>query len=43
MVENLPPNAGDEGSIPVRGQIPHAMGQLNPHAATREACLQHSQ
>ena len=37
MVKNPPSNAGDAGSIPGQGtKIPHAMGQLNPHAATRE-------
>ena len=35
VVKNLPPNAGDMGLIP--GQetnIPHAMGQVSPHATT---------
>ena len=37
VVKNLPSNAGDVGSIPVRGtKIPHAMGQLSPRAATTE-------
>lgn len=28
-----------EGQVPGRGTtIPHAMGQLSPHAAAREAC-----
>ena len=32
-----PSNAGDTGSIPGWGtKIPHAMGQLSPHAATTE-------
>ena len=36
MVENLPANAGDEGSIPVRGQIPHArmLQQEKPACST---------
>ena len=40
MVKNPPSNAGDAGSIPGRGaKIPHAAGQLSPHASTREpAC-----
>ena len=30
VVENLPTNAGDEGSIPGQGtKIPHASGQLS--------------
>ena len=37
MVKNLPSNAGDAGLIPGRGtKIPHAAGQLSPHAATTE-------
>ena len=37
VVKNLPSNAGDVGSIPSRGtKIPHAVGQLSPHTATRE-------
>ena len=41
MVKNLPSNAGDTGSIPGQGtKIPHAMGQLSPHATTTELmCL----
>ena len=41
MVKNLPFNAGDVGSVPGRGtKIPHAAGQLSPHAKTAEvACL----
>ena len=36
VVKNLPPNAGDTGLIPGQGtKIPHAMGQLSPHTATR--------
>ena len=40
VVENLPSNAGDTGSIPDQGtKIPHAMGKLSLHAATTEpAC-----
>ena len=39
MVKNSPCNAGDTGSVPGRGtKIPHATGQLSPHAATRETC-----
>ena len=39
-VVKIPPfNAGDEGSIPGQGtNIPHAMGQLSPCAATTEPC-----
>ena len=37
MVKNPPYNAGDEGSIPGQGtKIPHAVGQLSPHATTTE-------
>ena len=37
MVKNLPSNAGDVGSIPGQGtKIPHAAGQLSPHATTTE-------
>ena len=37
MVKNPPSNAGDTGSIPGQGtKIPHATGQLNPHATTTE-------
>ena len=40
MVENLPSNAGDVGSIPGRGtKISHAMGQLSLHATTTEPTL----
>ena len=36
MVKNPPSNAGDVGSIPGRGtKIPHAVGQLNLHATTK--------
>ena len=38
VVKNLPSNAGDMGLIPGWGtKIPHAAGQLSPHATTREA------
>ena len=38
VVENLPTNARDAGSIPGQGmKIPHAAGQLSLRAATREA------
>ena len=37
MVKNLPYNAGDAGSIPGQGtKIPHAAGQLSPHATATE-------
>ena len=37
-VKNPPCNSGDVDSIPGQGtNIPHAMGQLNPLATTREA------
>ena len=37
VVKNLPSNAGDPSSIPGRGtKIPHATGQLSPHATTIE-------
>ena len=37
MVKDLPYNAGDAGSIPGQGtKIPHAAGQLSPHATTTE-------
>ena len=41
VVKNPPSNAGDMGLIPGRGtKIPHAMGQLSPHATTtKAACL----
>ena len=36
-VKNLPCNAGDVGSIPVRGtKIPRAMEQLRQHVATTD-------
>ena len=41
VVKNPPFNAGDVGSIPGQGtKIPHAAGQLSPHATTTELmCL----
>ena len=37
VVKNLPSNAGDTGSISIRGtKIPHAKGLLNPQATARE-------
>ena len=37
VVNNSPPNAGKAGSVTAQGtNIPHAVGQLNPQAATRE-------
>ena len=40
VVENLPSNAGDKGLISGQGtKIPHAMGQLNLSAASREATM----
>ena len=37
VVKNPSCNAGDAGLIPGRGtKIPHAAGQLSPHAATTE-------
>ena len=37
VVKSPPSNAGVTGSIPGRGtKIPHAVGQLSPHAATTE-------
>ena len=37
VVNNLPYNAGDAGSIPSQGtKIPHAMGQLSPCTTTTE-------
>ena len=38
MVKNLPSNAEDACSVPGQGiKISHTMGQLHPHAATRES------
>ena len=40
MVKNLPPKAGEAGSIPNQGtKMPHAAGQLSPCTTTREACM----
>ena len=41
VVKNWPYNVGDAGSTPGQGtKIPHATGQLSPHATTTElACL----
>ena len=39
MVKNLPANAGDMGSIPSPGKIPHATEQLSPCATTTEPAL----
>ena len=37
VVKNLPCNAGDAGLLPgQRTKIPHAAGQLSPHATTTE-------
>ena len=37
VVKNPPYSAGDAGSIPGQGtKIPHAAGQLSPHATTTE-------
>ena len=36
VVENLPANAGDAGSSPACGKIPHAAEQLSPWATTTE-------
>ena len=39
MVKNPPSNAREAGSIPGQGtKIPHAVGQLSPCTAAREAC-----
>ena len=36
VVKNQPSNIGDVGSIPGQGtKIPHAVGQLRPHAWTK--------
>ena len=37
VVNNLPANTEDTGSIPVSGRFPHAVGQLSPCATTTEA------
>ena len=37
VVTNMPSNAGDTGSIPVRGiKNPHVPGQLSPYTPTTE-------
>ena len=36
-IKNLPASAGDVGSTPWSGKIPHDMGQLGPWATTTEA------
>ena len=37
VIKNLPSNAGDMSSVPSQGtKIPHATGQLNLSAITRE-------
>ena len=44
MVKNPPSNAGDAGSILGQGtKIPHATGQLSPHATTREKPGRHNE
>ena len=44
MVKNPPSNAEDVVSIPGRGtKIPHATGQINPRATTREKLMHHSE
>ena len=38
VVKNPPSNAADAGMIPGQGtKIPHAVGQLSPHATTTES------
>ena len=38
VVENLPSNAGDAGSIPAgEMKIPHALRQFRPHTATGQS------
>ena len=36
MVKNLPCNAGNTGSIPESGKIPHVTGQQSLYATTTE-------
>ena len=44
VVKNPSSNAGDKGSIPGWGtKIPHATGQINPRATTREKLMHHSE
>ena len=40
MVRNLPANAGDIGSFPDLGRIPHAMEQLSLCATSTEPVLE---
>ena len=40
VVKNPPANAGDMGSIPDPGSIPHVVEQLSPSATTTEPALQ---
>ena len=39
VVKNPPANAGDTGSSPRSGKIPHATEQLSPYATTTESVL----
>ena len=39
VVKNPPANAGDMGSSPGSGKIPHDMKQLSPCATTTEPAL----
>ena len=40
VVKNSPPNAGKAGSVTAQGtNIPHAVGQLNPQAATKRVAV----
>ena len=39
VVKHLPANAGDTGSSPGPGRIPHAVEQLSPCATTTEPVL----
>ena len=39
VVKNPPANAGDTGSSPGSGRIPHAAEQLSPCATTTEPVL----
>ena len=39
VVKNPPANAGDTGSDPWSGKIPHAAKQLSPCATTTEPAL----
>ena len=43
VVKNPPSDAGDGGSIPDgRTKVPHAVGQLSPHATARETSTRHN-